>query len=1002
MILPNYHQNTEILHLGTCPNRSYYIPCASKEEAVAENPRTASSRMQLLNGTWDFRYYASVQDLEALPETGFDQIPVPSCWQILGYDQIQYVDEKYPFPFDPPYVPLDTPCGVYRKTFRCQHPGMRCYLNFEGVDSCFYMYLNGEFVGYSQVSHCTHEFEITDLVKDGDNELTVVVLKWCDGSYLEDQDKFRFTGIFRDVYLLFRPMVHIRDFFVHTECDFAKNSGVLRCELDGCGCTYRLEDAMGNTLSSGEAKDTFEIAVENVQFWNAEYPNLYRLFLETADEIICTLVGFREITVKKGVVYVNDVAIKFRGTNRNESSPWRGAAITREDMLQDLHMIKQSNFNAIRTSHYPNAPEFYDLCDRLGFYVMDEADIESHGCLVLFNKPDAHPKYATIAASPMYCESFRDRAVMMVERDKNHPCIVMWSGGNESGFGMGPEASLAFMAERDPSRLRHYECTRVQLENAVCDFSNVQLFSRMYAPVENIEKYFADDTVKDLALPHWEMHPAKDQSGERLPFMQCEYAHVLGNGPGDAEEYWQCMNRHPGFCGSFVWEWCDHAIGKHDENGKQYFLYGGDHNELFHNNDFCLDGLVYPDRRPSPGLIEFKNVLRPARINRVSDSTFEITNYLDFTDLDELAQVEYACFCDGVAYDQGAVSLDSVRPHETKTFSLSLKPQKEGRCLIRFKLLQKTDTPWAGKGYELGFEEIFLSDFVSPVFPAVSGTPTVTESSRSIVITGNDFTYTYDKNLGTFSQMERTGVPQFKRPMAYNIWRAPISNDCYIRKQWEAAGYNRMIFRPYETQVECNEDGVQLTTTIGAAAIHLQKALCLTAVYHIDMNGDITVKLDADRNMEMPFLPRFGMRMFLNREGKDEARYLGFGPGGSYNDLHHGQQFGLYTQNVEDYEPFIQPQENSSHWGSHWVELGNLKLTALHTPFSFNASVFSQEELEAKDHDHLLVPETDCVILCVDGKMSGTGSNACGPALAEEFQVCEEYLSMEYRISFSK
>ena len=591
---------------------------------------------------------------------------------------------------------------------------------------------------------------------------------------------------------------------------------------------------------------------------------------------------------------------------------------------------------------------------------------------------------------------------MMVERDKNHPCIVMWSGGNESGFGMGPEASLAFIAQRDPSRLRHYECTRVQLENAVCDFSNVQLFSRMYAPVENIEKYFADDTVKDLALPHWEMKPAKDQSGERLPFIQCEYSHVLGNGPGDVEDYWQCMMRHPGFCGSFVWEWCDHAIGKLDENGKPYYLYGGDHGEQFHDNDFCLDGLVYPDRRPSPGLVEFKNVLRPARIAKTGENTFQITNYLDFTDLQEIADIEYACYCDGVKYDEGKLDLGSIAPHETKAFSLNLKPQPAGRCVILFTMLQTEDTPYLAKGSELGFEEIFLNDFVAPQFPTVSGAPAVTETAKQIVLTGNGFTYTFDKLLGTFSQMEIGGVPQFKRPMSYNVWRAPINNDCYIRKQWQAAGYNRLIYRPYETNVETLANGVQITTTIGAAGIHLQKALDLTAVYKVDANGDVTVKVDATRNMEMPFLPRFGMRLFLNREGRDDAKYLGFGPLGTYNDLYHGQHFALHTQNVESYEPFIQPQENSSHFCTHWVALGNLKVDALDAPISFNASVYSQEELDTKDHDHLLVPETDCVILCIDGKMSGTGSNACGPVLAEKYQVCEEHPTAHFRLTFTK
>lgn len=1003
MILKNYFEDPSVLHIGTCPNRSYYVPCADRDEADATCARSASSRFQSLNGEWEFKYYPSVRDLKKEPwlpgdDAVYDHIEVPSCWQMKGYDQIQYTNVRYPFPFDPPYVPIENPCGVYKTSFEVKAGEMRTFVNFEGVDSCFYLYVNGKFVGYSQVSHCTHEFELTDFVTDGKNEMTVIVLKWCDGSYLEDQDKFRFSGIFREVYLLYRSKDHIRDIFVKTACDFAEKTAKVSAELDFNGnveVQYSLVDAEGVTVAAGIGAP--EIILNDAHFWNAEHPYLYTLYLETAGEIIATKVGLREICVRHGVVYINDVAIKFRGTNRHDSSPTGGATVTYDEMLRDLYMMKQYNFNAIRTSHYPNCPIFYDLCDRLGFYLIDEADVESHGCTKLIKEKGADT-YALLACEPTFEKSFLDRAVMMVERDKNHPCVVIWSAGNEAGFGCGPEAELAYFKERDPSRLRHYERTLNVMPDYEPDYSDLQLYSRMYAPVEKIDQlYFCDDLVKDFRSTHYNFVPDADQSGEILPFILCEYAHAMGNGPGDLEDYWQCTNRHPGYCGNFVWEWCDHAI--QTEKG---FLYGGDHGEFPHDGNFCVDGLVYPDRRPSPGVVEYKNVMRPARFFWLGNDRFTVTNHLDFTALSSYCKVNYEVYCEGQLLKSGMVELPEVLPHETREFSVPLGDLPAGHAIIRFTILQLQNYLWAENGYCLGFDELELQPYVAKEYQPAAGTVDYTENDDEVIIKGEGFCYTYSKRRGLFDSIVRREEELLYKPMEYNIWRAPIDNDRKIRPEWENVGYNRIIFRPYETTVCSGENGVTVTVPVSAGSIYLQGTLCFTAVYKIDALGNIRVHMEVERDPLMPHLPRFGVRLFLPKEKNGQARYFGYGPGGSYVDFRRSQQLGVHTADAEVYEHFIKPQENGSHWGTEWLEVGDLRILAQECPLSFNLSCFTQEQLGTVEHDFDLRPESEMNVLCIDGKMGGIGSGSCGPGLTDEYKIDELRFTMDFLIEFKK
>jgi len=998
MILERYYEDPSVLHLGTCAPHSYYIPCSTREQALAKRPRLCSDRVQLLNGDWKFRYFPSVAELPDRPWDDeelaqYNDLEVPSCWQMKGYDQIQYTNVRYPFPFDPPRVPQQNPCGVYQKTFELTDSSLRTYLVFEGVDSCFYLYVNGRFVGYSQVSHATHEFDLTDYVTPGTNRLTVIVLKWCDGSYLEDQDKFRFSGIFRDVYLLRRPQAHLQDYFVQTRCDFAQSAVEVTVDLTPCGALGAVKaallDAQGNRVAETEGEGQLCFSLSAVNFWNPEEPYLYTLLLQAGEEYIAQRLGFRAIWVENGVVLFNQQAIKFRGVNRHDSSPYGGATVTYDEMVQDLLLMKQHNVNAIRSSHYPNAPEFYDLCDQLGFYVMDEADVETHG---------AQPYRSILLEDPAYYNSYLDRAVLMVERDKNRTCIISWSAGNESGYGKGIEGELAYFKKRDPSRLRHYENT-VQIPDEIeADYSDLQLYSRMYAPVSSVDAYFADETVKDLRGSKYEIRPAPDQSGQRLPYVECEYAHAMGNGPGDLEDYWQCMNRHPGFVGGFVWEWCDHAIAVEKE-GKVNFLYGGDHGEEPHDGNFCVDGLVYPHRRPSPGLLEFKNVMRPARFRRLGKKEFTVTNHLDFTDLTDLCVVEYSLGREGKELARGSLELPSVPPHQKVVFSLPQLGELE--CsLVTFTLRLKEDQPWAPKGYELGFHPVSLP-YLCRREPLFMGGPfiEVCEEEQTITVTGRNFVYTLSKTTGTLTQLEQDGQKIFTQPMEFNIWRAPTDNDRKVKEVWKEYGYHCTTFRAVDIQTQIKSRVAVISVTLEAQSPCAPSSMTIDVDYTIDGRGVIFLKGKAERTKDFPYLPRFGIRLFLDPRLYGQFRYLGYGPGGSYVDFHHSQRYGIFDGKVTDYEPFIYPQENSSHWNTRWLELGDLRVTSPSNTFSFNASCYSQEQLEEAKHDFELVPE-ERTVLCLDQEMSGLGSGSCGPQLDPAYQVKESRLSFRFLLEF--
>lgn len=1006
MQIPGYFEDMSHLHVNTEPDRSYYIPASGKGCYFLD--REKSDRFFLLSGIWKFEYFKSVYDLpKDFWQEGVirgKEAVVPAVWQSYGEDENQYINTRYPFPFDPPFVPRENPCGLYERSFeyRCCPDAPEAFLNFEGVDSCFYVWVNGIFTGYSQVSHSTSEFHITPYLKEGDNRLTVLVLKWCDGSYLEDQDKFRMSGIFRDVYILKRPKEAVRDYFIRS-C-IRGESAEVSVDVSFYGTKrpqgrIRVLDPEGNTVSEqswGRETETDRICfyLENCRLWTAETPWLYTIEFQTEQEWITDRFGIREIYVENGVMFINKTAVKFHGVNRHDSDPVTGFTVSRQQMERDLLLMKEHNVNAVRTSHYPNSPQYYHLFDELGFYVMDEADNESHGTDKVFKKVDdwdTHVKQWNrwIADNPAYTQAVLDRTRRCVERDKNHASVLIWSMGNESAYGCAFEAAMNWTKERDDTRLCHYEGARYVPDVKKYDFSSMDLYSRMYPDQEEIRRYFEE--------------PESRTFSENLPFMMCEYCHAMGNGPGDLEDYFELIHRYDGMCGGFIWEWCDHAV-----KTKDGFLYGGDHGEKLHDGNFCVDGLVSPDRIPHPGLREFKNVYRPARIQSVDWEKGLVTfkNYMDFTDLKDYVYLKWEAVQDGTIIETGIQKeLPSVPPHKCAAVVYTGKLPKGERCFLRVRYLLRHPVPGLKEGWELGFDEAELPESVSREggsqekgkLPAAAGDALLLDQTeRQITVSGTDFTYVYDTFRGSFSGIQKGGKEYLVHPMEYNIWRAPADNDRRIWLEWERAGYDRTRVRTYLTESRLLKDGsAELVTELSLSAVHIQRILNIKSRWLIQTDGQIRVELNVKKDMEFPFLPRFGLRLFLDKR-LCQVRYCGMGPEESYPDKHRASWHGIFEGNVRTmHRPYLKPQEYGAHWDCSWCSLSGEEMAlkaASGETFMFQACTYTQEELSGKAHDFEL-EEADCTVLCLDHSQSGIGSGSCGPQLLEKYQFNEPEFS---------
>jgi beta-galactosidase len=988
-----YWEDLKVLQVNREAPRAYYIPYG-EAEAASSGKRGRSPFYQTLNGRWKFQYHSSVKDVEdgfydvSADVSAWDDLTVPSCWQVKGYDQLQYTNVNYPFPCDPPYVPNDNPAGLYVREFNISEnwDEKEKYIVFEGVNSCFYLWINGEFAGYSQGSRVPAEFNISPYIKSGKNRMAVMVLKWCDGTYIEDQDLWRFSGIFRDVYLLARDQNHIVDVFNKQEISDDFQKAVLKCELettDRFKVKAQLRNAKGDVIHEGQAmidrKGSLEFEVLEPVLWNAENPYLYSLYIYSGDEVLLFQVGFRKVEIKDGVFIINGAAVKLKGVNRHDSHPELGQTIPINHMSKDLVLMKRHNVNTIRTSHYPNDPRFLDLCNEYGFYLIDEADLECHGVL---HAGDYH----MLTKNPDWEDAFLDRAIRMVERDKNHPSIVMWSMGNESGYDVNHMVMARWTKGRDTSRPVHYEGVDPRHKGSP-DTDVIDVESRMYSSPEYIENY------------------AKDENSTK-PMFLCEYSHAMGNGPGDLKDYWDIIYKYPKLMGGCVWEWSDHGIKTQSANGTEYFAYGGDFGEQPNDGNFCIDGLVGPDRKPHTGLLELKQVIAPIRIEAedLRTGALIVTNLFDFIDLSHI-ELAWKIEKDGQLIDQGEPIHLNAAPHAVQRVSIAyeLPEESRGRYFLTVSCRSKMDTRWAEAGYELCFEQFELpvhrvQERTARKMPAIL----LNKSGHQLSIEGFDFKHVFDMYDGVFIKVAKHGMDMIAAPAKFNIWRAPTDNDRKIKHRWMEEGYDRATMHVYGSEItNQTETSVEIAVKFSLGGYIKIPILHGLALWKVDGTGEISLQVSITVREGLAFLPRFGLQLTMP-QGTEEVEYFGLGPHESYIDKRQSVKKGKYLLTVDEmFENYIMPQENGSRYGTEWAIVSNeqgmgMKFSGS-DDFSINVAHYTPEDLTSAAHDYELVRRKETIVQ-LDYKISGVGSNSCGPELLVPYRLDEKEFKFELRL----
>ncbi len=980
-----YHENPDALHIGTLPTHCMFTPFKKGDDPF--NGKECSDRVEMLNGDWGFRYYDSVIDLEDdFTDAEFTStIPVPSNWQLFGYDTAQYTNVCYPIVYDPPYVPDDTPVGVYKTKYAYSPDGMRRVLTFEGVDSCLYLFVNDNFAGYTQVSHSASEFDITTFLREGSNMIVCAVLKWCDGTYLEDQDKIRLSGIFRDVYIVSRPEKRLDDYRLTT--GLCEGGAFLSLTVYGTDANVTLYSPDNETVLSFAARDGINTkeTVKNALLWSPESPLLYKLVIETENEAVGEKVGFREISVKDGVVMFNGKKIKFRGVNRHDSYPETGYYAPESKMREDLMLMKRHNINAIRTSHYPNSPLFYRLCDEYGFYVIAEADFESHGCVEVYNSfkwDSGYNGISLLARDERFRKAISDRAELLVTQHFNRPSIVMWSLGNESGWGENVLRAAKLVKSLDSSRLLHYESTH-RLDDTPDDILDV--VSQMYPSPDSMREFLRDQK-------------------EKRPLFLCEYSHAMGNGSGDLEDYRNTFYESDRFSGGCIWEWCDHSVilGETDDKRTKYG-YGGDFGERHNDGNFCMDGLCYPDRTPHTGLLEAKQVYRPVRVEKGDqDGEFVIKSFLSLVNAGELLSCEYEITELGIKTAGGSFDF-SVLPMENCVITIPEAKSAKGESVyIRFIFRAKNDTAWCEKGYEVCFEQLPLSVSRYEVCLKKSGSRAVfKEEPLFITVTAGNTQYTVSRRQGTVTSIKRSGKELLAKPMEWNFFRAPTDNDT-MKGDWYRAHLNDYVTKVYSTSVGAFDGGVSVRISHSFGwSIHQPFARAETEIRFYD-GGEMRVITKAMTSNKVEFLPRFGLRLFLP-ESFDTAEYYGYGPTESYADKRQSTYIGLFKSKVADmHEDYIRPQENSSHYGCLFANVSGMGETMRITSdngFSFNASIYTEEELAGKRHNYEL-NKCGYTVICADSGMAGVGSASCGPALNDKYRISLPEITLDLTVSF--
>ena len=923
--------------------RSWYIP-----EGDAE--------YRLLNGTWDFAFFED-GDYAEEPEH-WDTIPVPSCWQMQGYEHPNYTNVNYPYPVDAPYVPNINPMGLYRRSFEIPEDQKQTFLVLEGASSCAVITVNGKEVGFTQGCHLQSEFDLTDYVHPGTNELRIAVYKWCVGSYMEDQDFLRFNGLFRDVYLLRRPHGHLRDFEITTD------GNVAHLHTDRPAHVRVLDG--GSVIAELDCETTVDIPVEHAEFWNAEHPYLYTLELTCAGEIIRQKFGFRDIAVSvKKELLINGRPVKLRGVNHHDTTPHAGWVITKEEVRKDLELMKSLNINTIRTSHYPPTPELVSMADELGFYLVLENDIETHGYVSRIAGGvgyDSENNPLWPCSRPGWEKEHVERMTRTLERDKNHTSIIMWSVGNESGHGVNADAMMDYLHQRDPRRLVHSE-----RESATGHQQRADVYSMMYPSLEQLIGYCADPKIP-------------------YPIFMCEYAHAMGNGPGDVWQYWDAIYQHPDLIGGCIWEWCDHAVYY---NGN--LRYGGDFpGDLTDDSNFCCDGMVFADRSFKSGTAEIAAAYCPIRI-RWTEKGLQVTNHLDFTDLSTY-RMTVKLVADGAVL-------------ETKETVLSLAPGES--CLLpAFREIPES--------CRLGlFAEVILTDdsgheaaHLQEKIPCAISAPEavvpsaeIRQEGRYFYVSGKRFVYRFNRQTGNLDSMVVDGKEWLAAPVELTAFRAPTDNDRHIRMKWfhennwEGENLDRQFCNVRSMEAM---DG-KIVIHAAAAGISRRPWMEYTLTVTPEAEGTLDFALSGTVPEDMIWLPRLGFEFTLCRPDLS-FRYYGDGPLESYCDsCHHGTvDFHESTAQAE-YVPYIRPQEHGSHVACRELELADT-FRVQGDDFCCNVSRYDAHHVAAVRHADELVPDGNTHVR-IDYKVSGLGSNSCGPELEKEYRVDDKNIDFRFRLS---
>lgn len=978
----------EVLGVGREPSRAAFIPFADENSALQAEP-ALSDRVLSLNGRWQFRYLA-----ESGPNPGdneeepaWDTIEVPGHWQLQGYGHPHYTNVQYPFPVDPPNIPAVNPQGCYQRQFWLpeEWDGYRVFLRFEGVDSAFAVAVNDHPVGKSQGSRLPSEFEVTSWLHPGENSLSVQVFQWSWASYLEDQDMWWLSGIFRDVSLLARPQQYLRDLEVRAGFRVADGRGELEVishldrtrELKGGELILHLWDprgqerlwegrqALDGTASDGPVVQ--QTTLEAIAPWSAEVPTRYHLTatLRSLDgqvqEVIHQALGFRDVAIRDGLLAVNGVPIMLKGVNRHEFHPKWGRALPLSVMEHDVLLMKQFNINAVRTSHYPPDPKFLDLCDRYGIWVIDEADLECHGMQVA-------DRYNQLSDDPAWQPAYLDRIERMVERDKNHPSVIIWSLGNESSYGRNHQAMAKWAKHRDPSRVVHYEGDRAA--------ESADLFSTMYTSVPELE---ALGRLTPSLKPH----------------ILCEYAHAMGNGPGSLEEYWAVFYRYPRLQGGFVWEWIDHGILQVTADGRSRYAYGGDFGEYPHDGHFVIDGLLFPDRTPSPGLAALKKAVEPVRLEPDGEAgnRFTVHNRYDFLGLDHLTVIWRLMAGDRVV-DAGTTDLPSLAPGEKGLLAIACQRVGSEDRLLQVSVRLRTPMPWADAGHEVAFaeQELLAPLRSAPVRTEPRASLRVEESAQTIRLFGREDSLVFHRQSGRLTAWTFQGYDLIVQGPSVDLWRAPTDNDVRLVPEWRKFRLDHLTERIDHTHWQTLGPEVGEFVAQGRLAPpSLGWGIRLTYRWRVEGSGAVRLTVTAEPEGVGPTLwPRFGVVLRLPL-ALGEVSWQGRGPGESYVDSFQGQRLGVYQASVDALTtPYIFPQENGSHFQTTWMAMTNGRgvglMAVAEDPLAFSAQRFSRQALEAATHRQDLVPE-DHITLHLDWRQQGLGSASCGPDALAEHQL---------------